>query len=133
MRINQEECQYLSVSWFRRIFELEGSHSVLEYIRESKEPSLSRKTLTYLLHFGPILLYAVEFFDTFMIILDEVNDKSSVKTQECFAKSPRRCPLAEGGEIPGRGSSFRIHHHQCDDEKLDSYPQYFENRSNIKR
>ena len=92
MRINQEERQYLSVPWFRRIFELERSHSVLKYIGESKEPSLSCDNLTYFLYFGPILLYAVEFFDTLMIILGKVSDKSSVRSTRRLCKKPKTLP-----------------------------------------
>lgn len=42
MRVDQKQCQYLSVSWLRRVFELEWRHSVLEDVREGKKPPLSR-------------------------------------------------------------------------------------------
>ena len=99
MRIDQEERQDLSVPWFRGVFELERSHSVLEYVWESKEPSLSCDDLADFLHFGPILLYAVEFFDTFMIILGEVSDKSSVRSTRRLCKKPETLPRGGRREI----------------------------------
>ena len=69
MRINQEKRQYLSVPWFRRVFELERSDPVLKDIRESKESSLSGHDSADFLHFGPILFDAVEFFNTLIVIL----------------------------------------------------------------
>ena len=95
MRINQEERQYLSVPRFRRIFELERSHSVLKYIWESKEPPFSCDNLTYLLHFGPILLYAVEFFHTIMIVLGKVSDKLLVRNIGMLCKKPILLPYGE--------------------------------------
>ena len=65
---------------------------MLKYIWESKEPSLSCNNLTYLLHLGPILLYAVEFFDTLMVILGKVSDKSSVRSTRKLCKKPKTLP-----------------------------------------
>ena len=65
---------------------------MLKYIGESKEPSLSCNNLTYFLHFGPILLYAVEFFDTIMIILGKVSDKSSVRSTRMLCKKHKMLP-----------------------------------------
>ena len=68
---------------------------MLKYIEESQEPPLSCNNLTYLLHFGPILLYAVEFFNALMIILGRVSDKRSIRsTRRLCAKSDR---LSRGG------------------------------------
>ena len=46
---------------------------MLEDVREGKKPSLSGDDSAYFLHFGPILLNAVEFFSTLVVILSRVS------------------------------------------------------------
>lgn len=76
MRVGQKQCQYISVPWFRRGFELEWSHSMLKGVGEGTEPSLSGHDSTYSLHFGSLLLDAVEFFDALMVISSSISFKS---------------------------------------------------------
>ena len=49
---------------------------MLEDIRKCKEPPLSGQDSAYFLNFGSILLNAVEFFDTFMVILSQISVES---------------------------------------------------------
>ena len=109
MRINQEERQYLSVAWFRRVFELERSHSVLKDVRESKEPSLSCHHSTYFLHFGPILLNAIQFFDTVVIILSNISDKDSAGvTGSLRKKSKMLLHIRKGVKYLAMGFAFEL-------------------------
>lgn len=79
MGINQEERQYLSVPFFRRVFELERSNPVLKDIGKDEEPSLSCQHSTSLLHAKLILLEALEIFDASMIILGQASDNNLAK------------------------------------------------------
>lgn len=62
---------------------------MLKDVRESKQPSLPCHDSTYFLHFGPILLNAIQFFDAIMIILSNISDNELAGSTRSLCKNSK--------------------------------------------
>ena len=66
---------------------------MLEDVGEGKEPPFSRHDLSDFLHLGRILLDAVEFFDTAVVILSRFRVKNTIGGKKSLCEGVREATL----------------------------------------